>query len=631
IVAGLVLAFGVLLAALRWLLQRDFRMPPWAAAAGLALAVLGPWFTPAQSDTGNTLRGAALALNKPAFLVEDTLRYLRNPANISLMAAAGTDVAYPFLRQDRTPDTLGPHLAPAAQGAPNVVLIVVEGLGRSFSGPGARLGSFTPFLDELAGRSLYFSNFLATQGRTFAVLPSILGSAPFGANGMAALGAAIPPHATLTGILKAGGYDLRFYSGSNLDFDNEAQYLRRAGVETLVGERDFPAGLARSSEWGYADGELFDLVLKREAAPGKAPRATLIQTTSMHTPFAFPDKERYLARAEARLGELGIAVEQRADYRRQQDIYASILYTDDALRRYFDAASKQPGYANTLFVITGDHRLPEIAMATRLERYHVPLIIYSPLLTAPKVVKAVSSHLDIAPSLAALLAQRYGMLLPEKITWLGTGLDLEPGFRNVHAFPLKQTKTAQPEFISGTSYLAENKLYMLRDGMQAELVDNERAAVQARRQLASFIAANNAFARTGTLAPAEAQRLTRHYGAAGATIAAPQLAAQADALYASGVQASLAGGKVRVSARFGNRDAQASSAFVPLLVLVDGQGRQLAEASGPALTLAGGASAHVELSVAAGGNGPLFVAVIPTHPDTGKAIGEGQYHVAVAP
>jgi phosphoglycerol transferase MdoB-like AlkP superfamily enzyme len=63
---------------------------------------------------------------------------------------------------------------------PNLVFIIVEGLGRNFSGPGARLGSFTPFLDELAGRSLYFENFLSGQGRTFGVLTTVFGSLPFG-------------------------------------------------------------------------------------------------------------------------------------------------------------------------------------------------------------------------------------------------------------------------------------------------------------------------------------------------------------------------------------------------------------------------------------------------------------------
>ena len=59
----------------------------------------------------------------------------------------------------------------------------MEGLGRAFTNKGAYLGNFTPFIDSLAEKSLYWENFLSEGGRTFAVLPSFLGSLPFAKNG----------------------------------------------------------------------------------------------------------------------------------------------------------------------------------------------------------------------------------------------------------------------------------------------------------------------------------------------------------------------------------------------------------------------------------------------------------------
>src|SRR5690606_41349715 len=101
------------------------------------------------------------------------------PAALPAADAHPLDPADPFLHPDATPDALGPYFGPTRTGRPpNLVVIVVEGLGRSFSGPDAALGSFTPFLDELAGRSLYFDNFMANQGRTFGVLPALFGSLP---------------------------------------------------------------------------------------------------------------------------------------------------------------------------------------------------------------------------------------------------------------------------------------------------------------------------------------------------------------------------------------------------------------------------------------------------------------------
>ena len=75
-----------------------------------------------------------------------------------------------------------------------------------------------------------------------------------------------------------------------------------------------------------------------------------------------------------------------------------------------------PEYRNTIFILTGDHRLPEIPMSTRIDRYHVPLLIVSPLLKQPRMITAVSSHFDVAPSLLALLAHNAGIKTPNILT-----------------------------------------------------------------------------------------------------------------------------------------------------------------------------------------------------------------------
>ncbi|MDB5153327.1 MAG: phosphoglycerol transferase, partial [Mucilaginibacter sp.] len=89
---------------------------------------------------------------------------------------------YPFLHSDSAADVLSPFFK-GNPTPPNIVIVVVEGLGRAFTNEGAYLGNFTPFIDSLSGKSLYWKNFLSEGGRTFAVLPSILGSLPFAKNG----------------------------------------------------------------------------------------------------------------------------------------------------------------------------------------------------------------------------------------------------------------------------------------------------------------------------------------------------------------------------------------------------------------------------------------------------------------
>jgi hypothetical protein len=447
----------------------------------------------------------------------------------------GKDPRYPFLHMERTPDTLGPLFAVRpGTPPPNLVFIIVEGLGRTFSGPGARLGSFTPFLDELAGRSLYFENFLSGQGRSFGVLTTVFGSMPFGDSGLAALGDRMPRHASLLSVLKQQGYRLKFYSGANSEADREDQFLRREGADSGVSERDDgpPARPGSGSGKGHADGELVGMALQRGGRDGRhgsmrgAPSLAIIRTASMQDPFTFPDRPRYMEKVGRRLARLGIAgAGANAGYAAQREIFASILYTDDALRRYFDGAARLPGYANTIFIITGGHRLPELPMETRIERFHVPLIVYSPLLRKPRAIKAVSSQFDIAPSLLAYLGNNYGLRSPPEVTWLGTGLDTEAAFRNLHAIPLKQGRSGLGDFVSGPVYLAQGRLYTLADGMRTASASDGKALSAARTQFQAFLLANGVAARMPALAPPGSVEQLAPYRAASRSLRSVGLAA----------------------------------------------------------------------------------------------------------
>jgi hypothetical protein len=613
------------------------------AASLLAFAFLPDHFAPPAAQTDASVD---YLLNKTAYFADRNLAHFGGAAGAAGAAAiahgkgelpwAGEDPRYPFLHPERTPDTLGPLLERRSGTAPNLVFIIVKGLGRNFSGPGARLGSFTPFLDELAGRSLYFENFLSGQGRSFGVLSTVFGSLPFGEQGLAALGDKMPRHASLLSVLKSQGYRLKFYSGSNLEFDHEGSYLRQEGVDHFVSERDYGAAAQRSNEWGYADGDLVEMALRPESRERDArkPSVAIIQTTSMRDPFSFPERPRYLEKVGQRLAELGIAAHANPGYAAQREIFASILYTDDALRRYFEGASKLPGYDNTIFIITGDHRLRELPMNTRIERYHVPLIVYSPLLKKPRAVKAVSSQFDIAPALLAYLSHNYGIDSPPDVTWLGTGLDTEPAFRNLHVVPLKQTKAELSDFVSGSVYLAQGRLYALADGMLTDHAPDGEALATARTQFQGFLQANGVAAHAPALAPPASLGKLAPYRAEGRSLRSVALAAEGGGVGVSGIRRVSAqgpDGEALIEATLSNQSASPSRAFVPLLVLSDAGGLDIGGSAGMLQTLGAGAKLKVALPARLGKlpHGTYYISVIPSHPETGRSIGIGQYHVEI--
>lgn len=617
----------------------------------LLLACAGAWAWPLQPQAAHwpDEDAYALALNKPGYFVAENIDWLRRHVRTGPFGAIGDaaatptppsanvaiDARHPFVRADRTPDALGPYFAVTPGSAPpNLVFIVVEGLGRSFSGPDATLGSFTPFLDELAGRSLYFDNFLANQGRTFGVLPSLFGSLPFGDQGFAELGEKMPPHAGLLSVLGQQGYDLSFYSGWDANFDNERLYLERQGVRRIVDIRDYGPGFPRSpgvNSWGYADRELVTRVLADAPQHRDRPSLTVMQTISMHTPYTFPEQGRYRARFEQRLVELGIPAPDRAGYREHADIYSAVLYTDDALRAYFAAAAREPGHANTIYIVTGDHRLPELPMGNRIERYHVPLLVYSPLLRRAQRIRSVSSQLDVAPSLLAFLSHHYAIKRPARATWVGSGLDLEPAFRNVHDIPLKQSKTLQPDFVSGLWFLNRGTLYALTDGMQIEPAADPAAAARIDARLAAFRAANDRFIRDGELSPeGNAPRLVAY--AADTATPLPALAGPVLSVRDVRVPAEVRAGVVQIDATFANDGPRPTANFVPLVVLLAEDGREVRESSGHALALDAGARRELRLVLDLDGLAPgrYHLAVLPSDPGNGKSVGTGRYRIPLS-
>jgi len=397
---------------------------------------------------------------------------------------------YPFLHSDTSADVLSPYFKPG-KSKPHIVIILVEGLGRAFTNDGAYLGNFTPFIDSLSGKSLYWKNFLSEGGRTFAVLPSVLGSLPFAKNGFLGLGDAMPSHLSLLSLLKYNGYHTSFYYGGDAAFDNMATFLHKNAIDELNDQKSFPAGYVKlpapnGFSWGYNDKELFRHYLVTRDQKAEAPQLSVILTVSTHSPFAINEEEKYLKRFEQRIVELGFNDAKKNEYRNYKLQYASVLYLDDALRGFFDQYRKRADYANTIFLITGDHRMPEIPMSDKIDRYHVPLIVYSPMLKRTTQIASISTHFDISPSLLAYLHHNYKIKGPSLVSWLGQGLDTNRNFGNIHNYPLLQTKTDLIDFIMGEYHLNGDNLFKLNADLGEDPLQDDEKLNQLKNSFEQF-------------------------------------------------------------------------------------------------------------------------------------------------
>ena len=377
-----------------------------------------------------------------------------------------TDPQYPLLHTKPTSNNIGSyfHVAPTP---PNVVFLIVESLSSPYSGPLAEELSFTPFLDSLASSSLYFPNFLATGERTFAALPAILASLPHGNKGFTAMDGHYPYFTSFPEQLFNHGYTGRFFYGGHADFDNMGGFMRHIGFSAIVDREEYNyegTGLVTSKDpvpFGVGDRELL-LNSFHEFSPTNAPYLHVYLTLSMHYPYIIDEPEYYrdLCQQHILKNTKNGSTRQRKLLKYQKEL-ATFLYTDDALRRFFEQYSRRADFDQTIFVIVGDHMMGEIAQKDHLEKYRVPCLIYSPLLKKSAVFPAVNSHLDLAPALSLLFEQHYQFALPDQVHWLGADLDTSAYFDNQRTLLFMRNKRATEDLISNQNYISETTIFQL--------------------------------------------------------------------------------------------------------------------------------------------------------------------------
>lgn len=529
VVAGLIGLLIVLILAFRWL-SRKINLGIYAPTVFVILALLtvlvNPqrWMSPA--NFGSVLADD-LVLNKTGFFFSESYKHFfpKNEYASDIYADSyigdyGSSDAvngavtfhyvdaqqYPFLHEDSTKDVLSPFINKGAT-PPDLVFLIIEGLGRAFTNTGAYLGNFTPFLDSLSGKSLYWPNFLSEGGRTFAVMPSVFGSLPFGKNGFAELGTNMPQDVSLISLAKLNGYYTAYYGGFNSHFDNEDVFMHKQFIDAIYDTRNFPPGFTKlpaspsGFTWGYGDKSLYQAFFELNNPINKHPQLDILQTVSTHSPFLIKEDAEYLQRFEDRMTQLGFSAQQRKEHEDDKMKYATIIYADDALRDFFAAYEKRPDFKNTIFFITGDHRMPDIPMSTKIDRYHVPLIIYSPLLKRTATFNSISTHFDIAPSVLAFLKNNYHFKMPSLVTWVGSGLDTSRSFRNIHAYPFMQTKNDVNDFILGDYFLNDNDLFQIAPDLDLEPVSDPAKLAQIQAAFNEFKQRNNRFISSDKLIP----------------------------------------------------------------------------------------------------------------------------------
>jgi hypothetical protein len=358
------------------------------------------------SDAYFTTRAYAsdLALN-PVLYFAETLA--KTPESYDLAAVRA---AYPLLSRwlgVADPDAgrlvfarrRAPRETPARP--PNVVLVLLESFAAYKTGAFGNPLDPTPRFDALAREGALYTRFYTpTWGTARSVFATIAGLPDVETHMTATRNPLIVTQNTV--LNDFAGYAKLYFLGGSLNWANIRGILGHnvPGLE-LHEEGSYRA--APVDVWGISDLDLF-----REAVPVLSRRAepffAILQTSGSHRPYTIPGdhgefRPRDLSDAEAARHGFDSAAE-----------YNAFHFLDYALGELVDRAAREPWFANTVFVLYGDHGLPADAphipaadVEMQLTKFHVPLLLWGPALPGPpRAVATVASELDVLPTLASL-------------------------------------------------------------------------------------------------------------------------------------------------------------------------------------------------------------------------------------
>lgn len=244
---------------------------------------------------------------------------------------------------------------------PTIVLITLEGVSAELFKIHNQDKSYMPYLESLIDSSYYFTRAYSVGFRTEQGIAALLSgtlSTPF--NNITDNINTLPQIPSIIKTMRKLKYRTHFIFGGNVEFANMRAYLTEMQYDTIIDIQHFDYA-QRLQKLGVPDEYLFKKALDIYQH-SKSASFYQIMTQSTHEPYDIPHANPLEA--------------EKTLYKK------SALYLDLQLRYFIENARKFKLFQNTIFIICSDHshRLPEDVDIAKPERYHIPFIIYSPLL-----------------------------------------------------------------------------------------------------------------------------------------------------------------------------------------------------------------------------------------------------------
>ena len=338
---------------------------------------------------------AAIVLNTPFSIIRTVGKHTyKDP---KFYTQAELDSIYSPIHND----SLKSNKAKAGVTNPkNVVVIIVESFGREYIGAlnreldNGKYKGYTPYVDRLVGKSLTFDNTFCNGRKSIDGMPSILSSIPMFVEPFFVTPASMNDVSGLAGELSKAGYQTAFFHGAENGsmgfqaFANSTGFQRYYGRTEYNNDKRFNGNDDFDGTWAIWD-EPFLQYYALQMSDMKEPFMTAVFTASSHHPFVVPEKYKNVYKDDG-----------------PNTLHKCIRYTDMSIGKFFETASKQPWFRNTIFVLTSDHTngVDHPEFGTDLGIFSSPIIIYSPAGDIPAQRRhCIAQQIDIMPSVLGYL------------------------------------------------------------------------------------------------------------------------------------------------------------------------------------------------------------------------------------
>ena len=294
-----------------------------------------------------------------------------------------------------------PVVDPLSHPGKNVVVLIVESMGKEYIGSlnpdldGGSYKGYMPFIDSLVEKSLTFEYSFANGRISMDAMPSILSGLPMMVEPFFLTPASLNDVDGISSILDREGYSTAFFHGGHnitMGFSAYAHsigYQRYYGLDEYCKSPKYGGMDDWDGKWAIWDEPFLQFTLDNIEGM-KQPFLATVFTASSHHPYDVPEQYR-----DSLVDEGG------------QPIHKCVRYTDLSLCRFFERASRQPWYQNTIFVLVADHTnlSSHDVYKTDLGFYSIPIIFFTPdgsLLPAHDEA-TIAQQTDIMPTLLHLL------------------------------------------------------------------------------------------------------------------------------------------------------------------------------------------------------------------------------------